>query len=138
MQGFEKILEHIKTESEKECKDIAVKANEESVKIKSLYSQKEQDAYWACVNDGSKEIEKRVADLTNLAVEQAKKKVYETEQDMLDAVLLLAAEKLSALPSKQYNDLLKKLGIEPGFKPEYLVEQYRDDLTPSVTAALFD
>jgi len=138
MQDFEKIIEHIKAESEKECKDIAIKANEESVRIRSVYSQKEQDAYWSCVNEGSKEIEKRVENLSNLASEQAKKMVYETEQDVLDDVLALTAKKLSALPSRNYNDLLNKLGIELGCRPEYLVEQYREELAPTVLAALFD
>jgi len=138
MQGFKKIIDHIKAESEKECKEIAVKANEESQRIRSLYSQKEQDAYWACVNNGSKEIEKRVADLSDLAAEQAKKKILETQQDMLDDVLELTAKKLSALPTRKYNDLLKRLGVEEGCKPEYLVEQYRDDLSETVISALFD
>jgi vacuolar-type H+-ATPase subunit E/Vma4 len=138
MQGFKKIIDHIKAESEKECKEIAVKANEESQRIRSVYSQKEQDAYWACVNNGSKEIEKRVADLSDLAAEQAKKKILETQQDMLDDVLELTAKKLSALPTRKYNDLLKRLGVEEGCKPEYLVEQYRDDLSETVISALFD
>ena len=138
MHGFEKILEHIKTESEKECKEIAVKANEESVRIQSVYSQKEQDAYWACVKKGSEDIEKRVEQLSNLAAEQAKKMIHDTEQDMLDEVLALTAKKLSALPSRNYNELLTRLGIEQGCKPEYLVEHYREELTPTVIAALFD
>jgi len=138
MQGFEKIVEHIKAESERECKEIAVKANEESVRIKSIYSQKEQEAYWGCVNDGSKKIEKRVEELSSLAISQAQKMVHDTEQDMLDEVLELTAKKLSALPSRKYNELLKKLGIEDGCKPEYLVEQYREELAPTVIAALFD
>ena len=138
MQGFEKIIEHIKAESEKECKEIAVKANEESIRIRSVYSQKEQDAYWSCVNNGSKEIEKRVEELSNLAAEQAKKLLEGTKQDMLDEVLALTARKLSALPSRRYNELLNRLGIEQGCKPEYLVEHYRDELAPTVIAALFD
>ena len=138
MQGFEKIVDHIKSESEKECKDIAVKANEEGVRIQSLYSKKEQEAYWSSVNNGSKKIEKRVEELTELAASQAKKMVNDTQQDMLDEVLARTAGKLSALPSRKYNDLLKKLGIDEGCKPEYLVEQYRDELAPSVISALFD
>jgi len=138
MQGFEKIIEHIKTESEKECKDIAVKANEESARIRSVYSQKEQDAYWSCVNDGTKDIERRVEKLAALAHEQANSMISKTQQDAFDDVLLLAAKKLSALPSRKYQELLTKLGIEQGCKPEYLVERYRDDLEPSVLAALFD
>ena len=138
MQDFEKIIEHIKTESEKECKEIAVKANDECTSIRSEFSQKEQDAYWACVNSGSKEIEKRVEKLSALASGQADRLLQETQQDMLDAVLDLTAKKLSALPSKKYNELLERLRIEQGCKPEYLVEKYREELTPTVIAALFD
>jgi len=138
MQGFERVIDYIKAESEKECKDIALKANEESLRIRAAYSQKEQDAYWACVNNGSKEIEKRVESLSELAHDQAKKMLNEMEQDALDDVLALTAKKLSALPSQKYNELLDKLGVEQGCKPEYLVEQYREELKPSVISALFD
>ena len=138
MQGFEKIVELIKAESEKECKEIAVKAHKECERIRSEYSKKEQDAYWTHVSEGSKEIEHRVEQLTQLAAEEAKKKVYATQQDMLDDTLALTAKKLSALPSRKYNELLKKLGVEDGCKPEYLVEQFRDDLSATVISALFD
>jgi len=138
MQGFEKILQHIKNESEKECRDIAVKANNECNRIRSEFSKKEQEEYWDYVNKGSQEIEKRANQLTGLAADEAKKMVYATEQQMLDRVLYLTAKKLSALPSRKYNEILTKLGIEQGLKPEFLIEQFRDDLTPSVTAALFD
>jgi len=137
-QGLEKVIEHIKAESEKECKDIAIKANEECSRIKSAYSQKEQDAYWAYVNKGSKDIEKRVESLSELAHDQADKMLRKTEQDSLDDVLALTAKKLYSLPSNKYNELLTKLGIEQGCKPEYLVEQYREELKPSVISALFD
>jgi len=138
MHGFEKIIEHIKIESEKECKEIALKANEESQRIRSVYSQKEQETYWTCVNNGSKEIEKRLESLSQLASDQAAKKLTELQQDALDDVLALTARKLSAIPTRKYAELLKKLGIEEGCKPEYLVEQYRDELAPTVIAALFD
>jgi vacuolar-type H+-ATPase subunit E/Vma4 len=138
MQGFEKIVEHIKNESEKECKDIAVNAHKECERVRAEYSKKEQDAYWSHVNKGTKEIEQRVEQLTNLAAEEAKKKVFSMQQDMLDDALELTARKLSALPSRKYVELLKKLGIEQGCKPEYLVEQFRDDLSVTVISALFD
>jgi len=138
MQGFEKILEFIKSESEKECMEIATNGNKECDRIRQEYSKLEQDAYWGIVNKGSKEIEKRVEDLTSYAAAEAKKMVYATQQDMLDAALELTARKLSALPSRKYNDLLRKLDIEQGCKPEYLVEHFRDDLEKTVIAALFD
>jgi len=138
MQGFEKIIDHIKAESEKECKEIALKANDEGLRVRSVYSQKEQEVYWACVNDGSKEIEKRVESLAALASDQAQKKLIELQQNAVDDVLALTARKLSALPSAKFAELLTRLGIEEGCRPEYLVEQYREELTPSVLSALFD
>jgi len=138
MQGFEKIIEAIKAESERECKEIAVSAAEQCEHIRADYAKKEQEEYWSYINTGTKEIEQRVENLTNLAAEQAKKMAVSLQQEMLDEVLALTARKLSALPSRKYNDLLKKLGIEAGCRPEYLIEHYREDLTPSVIAALFD
>jgi len=138
MQDFEKIIEHIKVESEKECKEIAVKANDECTRIRNEFSQKEQDAYWAYVKEGSKEIEKRVEKLKNLALEQAEKLINDTQQNALDDVLALTARKLSSIPSRKYDELLKRLGVERGCRPEYLVEHYREELLQSVISALFD
>ncbi|MCL2425632.1 MAG: V-type ATP synthase subunit E family protein [Oscillospiraceae bacterium] len=137
MQGLEKILEHIKIESERECKEIAIKANSENKKYISQYSQKEKATYSSHMEKGKKEIENRVEQLSNLADEQSKKLIYSAEQSVLDDVLALTAKKLSALPANEYSNLLKRLGVEEGCKPEYLVEQYRDELTPSVISALF-
>jgi len=138
MHGLDKILEHIRVESERECKEIAVKANSENKRLSSSYSKKEQEAYSAYIEKGKNEIKKRVLQLSNLADEQASKLIYSAEQSVLDDVLALTANKLSTLPVKEYNDLLTRLGVEEGCKPEYLVEQYREELTPSVISALFD
>jgi hypothetical protein len=64
--------------------------------------------------------------------------VTEMQQNALDDVLALTARKLSSLPSRKYDELLKRLGVEQGCKPEYLVEHYREELAPSVITALFD
>jgi len=137
MENFDKIIEHIKMQSENECRDIAIKANEESERIRADYSQREQDAYESAVDEGAKEIEKRVRKLAMLASGEANKKLHALEQDMLDKILALTAYKLSSLPTEQYDKLLNKLGVESGCPPEYLVEQYRDELEKTVINALF-
>lgn len=138
MENFEKILDYIKLQSENECRDIAIKANRDSERILADYSKKEQDAYWSYVSNESKEIEKNVEKLSNYAVSEAEKMLHSLQQDMLDEVIALTAIKLAALPPVRYNELLDKLGLERGMRPEYLVEQYRDDLAPIVISALFD
>jgi len=138
MRDLNRIINQIKIESERECKDIAVKANKEIARLRTLYSKREQEAFSLRMEEGSIEIEKRVDELSNHANEQANKMVQATQQGVLDDVLDLSAKKLSALPNDEYNSILKKLGIEEGCKPEYLVEKYREELAPSVISALFD
>ena len=138
MQHFEKILDYIKHESDKECKKIALNATRECQRIEAEYAKKEQDAYWEYVNQGAKEIEERVSKLSEMANEQANKMLEATRQDMLDEVLELTTKKLSSLPTQNYNELLKKLNVEEGCRPEYLVHRYRDELAPTVISALFD
>jgi len=138
VQSFDKILEYIKHESERECKEIALKATRECERIKAEFSKKEQDVYWDYINQGTKQIEERISQLANLATEQAGKMINATEQDMLDEVLELTTKKLSSLPTRSYNELLEKLGVEEGCRPEFLVHQYREELAPTVISALFD
>ena len=138
MENFEKIIEHIKVQSENECRDIAIKANQDTENIRIEYSKKEQDAYLSCIKEGTQKIEERAEKLAAFAEEEANKMTQATQQDMFDEVLDLTARKLSALPTKKYNELLKKLGVDAGCKPEYLVEQYRDDLEQTVINALFN
>lgn len=138
MQNFEKILDYIKHESENECKKIALNATRECERLKAEFSKKEQDAYINHINQGTKEVEERAAQLATLASQQAQKMIESTKQDMLDEVLELTAKKLSALPSNDYKKLLDKLGIDKGCRPEHLVHQYRDELASTVIAALFD
>jgi len=138
VQSFDKVLEYIKHESEKECKEIALNATRECERLKAEFSKKEHDVYLEYIHKGTKEIEERVLQLSNLAAEQAAKKIDATRQDMLDEVLDLTTKKLSSLPTKSYNELLEKLGIEEGCRPEFLVHQYREELAHTVISALFD
>jgi vacuolar-type H+-ATPase subunit E/Vma4 len=138
VQNFDKILEFIKHESEAECKEIAINATRECERVTAEYAQKEKEAYTNQMKQGIKEIEERVAKLSDLASEQAKKKIEATTNDMLEEVLEITSKKLTALPAQEYEDLLKKLGVEEGCRPEHLVHQYREELAPTVISALFD
>jgi len=137
MLSVGKIIEYINNESEKECKAIAAKAHKEGAKLQFVYSKKEEDAYTTSMNEGKEKIVMRVEQLSKLADEQAQKMVQDAEKNVLNDVLDLTAKKLSALPSQEYSALLKRLGIEEGCKPEYLVELYREELSKSVVSAVF-
>ena len=138
VQNFDKILNFIKHESESECKEIAVNATRETQRIEAEFSKKQQEAYLNHINQGTKEIENRISQLSNLANEQVQKMLDAVKQDMLDEVLELTSKRLSAMPLNDYTELLKKLGVEEGCRPEHLVHQYRDELASTVISALFD
>ena len=109
MNGIEKILEHISSESASECAAIANDAAEECERVRAEYAKAEQDQYWAMVNDGTKEAERRLERLTSLAALESKKHVLATQQDMIVAAFELAAKKLVELPQAEYIEFLAKL-----------------------------
>ena len=109
MNGIEKILEHISSESASECAAIAKDASEECERVRAEYAKAEQDQYWMMVNDGTKEAERRLERLTSLAALESKKHVLATQQDMIVAAFELAATKLVELPEADYIEFLAKL-----------------------------
>ena len=109
MNGIEKILEHISSESASECAAIAKDAAEECERVRAEYAKAEQDQYWELVNDGTKEAERRLERLNSLAALESKKHVLATQQDMIVAAFDLAATKILGLPGPEYVEFLAKL-----------------------------
>jgi len=138
MVNFEKIIEQIKVQSEKEARDIALKANEDTENSRIEYKKLEQDAYSAYIKKGTIKNEERTEKLKGLAAKEANKMITALEQDMFNEVLKLTADKLSALPTQEYNELLERLKIEAACEPEDLVELYRNELEKTVINALFN
>ena len=108
MNGIEKILAHIMTESEEECAAIESAASEECERIRAEYAKSEQDEYWKLVNEGAKEAERRLERLNSLAALESKKQVLMTQQEMLSEAFSQAAKKLLELPESEYIAFLAK------------------------------
>lgn len=138
MNGIEKVIEYIKAEAAAECEDIRKKAAEECERIRAGYTRMEQDEYWKYLSVGAKEAEQRIEQLTDLAGQESKKQVLATQREMVDAAFELAVKKLLEIPVNDYLALLSGLGVASDCSPEALVELYKEDLTPDVTASLFD
>ena len=109
MNGIEKILEHISSESATECAAIAKDAADECERVRAEYAKAEQDQYWELVNNGTKEAERRLERMNSLAALESKKHVLATQQDMIVAAFDLAANKLLDLPDSDYVEFLAKL-----------------------------
>ena len=138
MDGIEKVVAYIMSESDSECAEIAQNAAKERERIRARYSQIEQDEYWKCINAGSKETEQRHGQLSSLSAMEAKKQMLSTQREMVDEAFALAARKLRELPKKEYDKLLKKRSANPGCTAEDLVALYKDELSDKIVSVLFD
>ena len=138
MNGLVKIIEHIRLESEADCKEILRNATVECERIRVEYKQKEQDEYWKSINAGTKETEHRLEQLKNLAAMEAQKLLLTTQQEMLGRAFALAAEMLQELPVQEYKELLIRLEIDSSCSAEDLVAKFKSVLSQSVISALFD
>ena len=108
MNGIEKILAHIETESYAECEAIERESAEECGRIRAEYAKVEQDEYWKLVNAGTKEAERRLDRLNSLAALESKKHVLATQQEMVAVAFDHAANKLLELPESEYVAFLVK------------------------------
>ena len=139
MNNIEKIIEYINAQTIAECEEISRNAAEECERKRAEFARAEQDEYWKYIDAGTKETERRLESLKELAAAEAKKQVDILQAEMLDEAFALAAQKLLTLPGDVYSELLKRLCIDDaGCSPDALLAQFRDDLTPDVVSALFD
>ena len=138
MNGIEKIIEHIRSESDAKCKEIAMDAAETCEQIRAEYSQIEQEEYWNTIDKGTKETEERYEQLTNLASVEAQKKLRSSQREMLDEAFALAAKKVSELPANKYKELLKRHNLDSSTSPGALVGRYKDALSQTILTILFD
>ena len=199
MNGIEKILAHIKAESDAECEAIKREAAAECKRIREEYAGTEQEEYRKLVSEGTADAERRLERLNNLAVLESKRHVLMTQQEMVTAAFEYAAKTLLELPEQEYvaflvkqacaaslsgtetiilspsdrerigskvrdaaNSMLRASGrnasltlsddtagirgglilsggdIEVNCSVDALVEEYRNELSPSVASVLFD
>jgi len=106
MIGIEKILAHIQSESNAECKAIEDSAAQECGRIRAEAEKTEQEEYRGLIDTGTKDAELRVERLNSLAVLESKKQVLATQQEMVAEAFKHAAQKLLELPESEYISFL--------------------------------
>ena len=102
MNGIERILAHIKSESDAECAEIERAAVDECDRIRAEYAKTEQDEYRKLIDAGTKDAERRLERLGSLAALESKKHVLMTQQEMVAEAFEYAAKKLLQLPDSVY------------------------------------
>jgi V/A-type H+-transporting ATPase subunit E len=137
MNGIEKLIRHIRSEADEKCAEIANNAAEQCTHIRAEYARIEQEAYWKCIDAGTKETELRMERLRSLAEVEANKQILAMQDEMVSEAFALAAKKLRELPSDEYAAILKRLGMGAGSSVSDVIENYRSVLSPEVTSVLF-
>ena len=102
MNGIEKILAHIKSESDAECADIERTAAEECEQIRTEYAKIEKAEFGKLMSAGAKDAERRLERLNSLAALESKKQVLSTQQEMLAGAFEYAANKMLEMPHGDY------------------------------------
>ena len=138
MDGLEKIVAHIRSKSEMECKAITKAGAEECETIRVEYKKKEQDEYWKAINIGSKDAEQRLESLSSLAAMEAKKQVTAMQQEILEAAFALAAKNMLELPEDKLTELRIKHDAPAGCSTTDFVELFKEKLSQGVLSTLFD
>ena len=109
MNGIEKIIASIESESAKECAEIEAAAASERERVRAEYAKKEQEEYWRVFDAGAREAENRLKRLSSLAAVESKKQILTTQQEMVDQAFELAAQRILSLPEHEYVGLLARL-----------------------------
>lgn len=138
MDGIERIIAYIKSDSEAECQEISRAAAEECERIRADCARLEQEEYWKHINAGSKETEQRLEQLRNLAAMESRKQILATQQEMVDKAFSLAAKKLLELPEREYAKLVRKHATDADCSADEIVERYRKELSLKIVSALFE
>ena len=128
MIGIEKILAHIQSESDNECKAIEDSAAEENKRILAESKKAEQDEYRDLIDTGTKEAEQRIERLNSLAVLESKKRVLMTQQEMVAEAFNHAAKTILGLPEREYIQFLVKLACSASLTGSETVILSQSDL----------
>ena len=138
MTGIDKVVDYIKSETAAECLPISESCTAECRRLREVYFQAEQDAYWKVLGVGTKEAEQRLGELSRLAATEANRQIDALQQEMVGEAFSLAAEKLRDLPPDEFTKLLSKINAGKDNTPDSLVASFREELSHEVSTFLFE
>ncbi len=112
MNGIEKIISHIKAESDAECQAILDEASKNCEEIRAQYEKSASDEFDKLTDKGTKDAETHIERLGHVAALEAKKQVLATKQELVSQAFEQAANMIAELPENEYIALLVRLATE--------------------------
>lgn len=111
MNGIEKIISHIKADSDAECKAIAEEASKKCEEIMAQYEKSAKDKYEKILNTGKQDAETHIDRLGHIAVLESKKQILTAKQEMVSLAFDGAIQMITELPESDYISLLVRLAV---------------------------
>ena len=111
MNGIEKIITHIKAESDAECQAVLDEASKKCEEIQAQYEKTASEESGKLTEKGKQDAAQHIDRLGHVAALEAKKQVLATKQELVSASFERAAVMLTELPKKDYIALLTRLAV---------------------------
>lgn len=112
MKGIDKIIAHIKADSDAECAAIRAEAAAKCSEILARYEKEAAAEYEKITAKGAQEAEKTADRLVHAAELESKKQLLAVKQQMLSLTFDRAVRLLTELPENEYVALLARLASE--------------------------
>lgn len=112
MNGIDKIIAHIKADSDAECAAIRAEAAKKCNEILARCENEAAAEYEKITGKGAQDAEKTVDRLVHAAELESKKQLLAVKQQLLSLAFDRAVHLLTELPEKEYVALLARLAAE--------------------------
>jgi V/A-type H+-transporting ATPase subunit E len=109
MNGIDKIIAHIKADSDAECKAIADEAAAKCEEIRAQCEQAARVEHEKIITKGKQDAETRIDRLNHVAELEGKKQILAVKQEMVSLAFERAVQMITELPEDQYISLLVRL-----------------------------
>ena len=112
MNGIEKIIGRIESDTRSQIDALGARTDEQVKSITESYERVAQQAYFTTCSNGKKAAETQLSRMASADSLAAKKALLAEKQQLLDQTFGRALDKLCALPEQQQLALLVKLAVE--------------------------
>lgn len=112
MTGIEKITARIQADAQQEIDAVLAEAASQAEEIKNRYAQQAKQAQAEILEKGQHSAAELRQRLNSNAQMDAKKQELAVKQELLDEAFQLAYEKLTQLPTEEYETLLANLAVK--------------------------
>lgn len=111
MKGTEKILAQINADGVKKAEELIARAEEQCSQIRQDCEKQARELYAEKIRAGVTAGQEKLEQLQEKIRQESRERVLQQRKSLVEQSFSLAADKLAALPEKEYRELLVKLAL---------------------------